>query len=182
MTTPIEAARRIVANPYAGDAVLAVARAYLALVEPTADDHETAHRLAWSYPSGDNSNGDRREFARHIAAALAAKGAQMQAENRTLRNAGVALLDRAEKAESALAEARAAQRREDAERWRHRKRGTTYRVIVSHAELQSSVGLSEGAELVVYQGTDGKYWARPLSEFHDGRFEKTAAAIEGGKP
>lgn len=58
------------------------------------------------------------------------------------------------------------------DRYRHKKRGTSYTVVVAHAELQTSAPLREGAEIVVYRGDDGKFWARPSSEFHDGRFEK----------
>jgi hypothetical protein len=52
---------------------------------------------------------------------------------------------------------------------KHLKRGTTYTVI-GRAELQSGFDCAEGQCLVVYQGVDGKLWARPEQEFHDGRF------------
>jgi hypothetical protein len=56
-------------------------------------------------------------------------------------------------------------------RWRHKKRGTSYEQI-GHAELQSSCGpINEGEPLVIYRGEDGKLWARPVLDFHDGRFE-----------
>lgn len=55
-------------------------------------------------------------------------------------------------------------------RWRHRKRGSTYRQVCL-ASLQASSPCEESAVLVVYQGEDGRYWARPHDEFHDGRFE-----------
>lgn len=56
--------------------------------------------------------------------------------------------------------------------YRHVKRGTTYAVI-GEAELQcASHDPSEGDELVIYRGQDGKLWARMRDEFHDGRFER----------
>ena len=57
------------------------------------------------------------------------------------------------------------------ERYRHKKRGTVYEVIGS-AELQvAGLAPDEGDHLAVYRGEDGKLWARPYDEFHDGRFE-----------
>jgi len=29
-----------------------------------------------------------------------------------------------------------------------------------------------GGPITIYKGSDGKYWARPTHEFHDGRFER----------
>ena len=64
------------------------------------------------------------------------------------------------------------------ERYRHKKRGTVYEVIGS-AELQvAGLAPDEGDHLAVYRGEDGKLWARPYDEFHDGRFE----AMKGPKP
>jgi hypothetical protein len=54
---------------------------------------------------------------------------------------------------------------------RHKKRGTTYTVI-GEAELQMAHDLVDGASLVIYQGEDGKWWAREEGEFDDGRFEE----------
>ena len=54
--------------------------------------------------------------------------------------------------------------------YRHKIRGTLYTVIGS-AFLQTSQPLEEGQELVIYKGEDGRLWARPAGEFHDGRFE-----------
>ena len=55
-------------------------------------------------------------------------------------------------------------------RYRHRKRGTIYRVQ-THAELQAAAPVPEGTTLTVYLGDDGSAWARPKAEFEDGRFE-----------
>lgn len=61
--------------------------------------------------------------------------------------------------------------------WRHKKRGTTYDVI-GDAELQTSECLPEGSTpLVVYRCREtGELWARPVDEFHDGRFERISPA------
>ncbi|MFG1246748.1 hypothetical protein [Xanthobacter flavus] len=63
---------------------------------------------------------------------------------------------------------------------RHVKRGSEYRVI-GEAEAQVSTGdyrpdwtierrIADGDRLTVYQGADGKLWARFSDEFNDGRF------------
>lgn len=55
--------------------------------------------------------------------------------------------------------------------WRHLKRGTEYAVIGT-ASVQAEQPIAEGALVVVYRSlSDGSLWARPESEFHDGRFE-----------
>lgn len=63
------------------------------------------------------------------------------------------------------------------EKWapthRHKKRGTTYKVLGS-AEIQTAQGLSDGEAAVVYQDEEGKLWCRALGEFKDGRFEELA--------
>jgi hypothetical protein len=56
-------------------------------------------------------------------------------------------------------------------RWRHKKRGTTYRTF-GVGTLQSGHAIEEGTTLIAYQGEDGRVWFRPLTEFTDGRFEK----------
>lgn len=69
------------------------------------------------------------------------------------------------------------------ERVRHVKRGTEYDVLHRGVSLQVALdrllpngrewskALIEGDRLVIYQGKDGKLWAREESEFDDGRFE-----------
>lgn len=61
--------------------------------------------------------------------------------------------------------------------YRHKGRGTIYEVL-GDAELQMAPGaqIEEGWSLVIYRGPDGKLWARPSGEFHDGRFEAVEAA------
>jgi hypothetical protein len=58
--------------------------------------------------------------------------------------------------------------------WRHKKRGTTYKVIGT-AEAQVEDCILEGHRVVVYRAdSDGKLWVRPTEEFYDGRFERAA--------
>jgi hypothetical protein len=56
-------------------------------------------------------------------------------------------------------------------KFRHKKRGSTYTVI-GEAAVQSDTHIVEGDTLVIYQAEDGRIWARPKVEFHDGRFEE----------
>lgn len=56
-------------------------------------------------------------------------------------------------------------------KWKHNKRGSVYS-LACVAEVQSSNVVLEGDKLQIYQGEDGKFWARPLHEFFDGRFSK----------
>lgn len=55
--------------------------------------------------------------------------------------------------------------------WRHKERGSTYQRF-GGAEVQTSRPIKEGDVLTIYIDTAGKLWARPVEEFHDGRFEK----------
>ena len=51
----------------------------------------------------------------------------------------------------------------------HVKRGSRYQVV-GEASLQTSTGgLSDGALMVVYRASDGRFWVRLKDEF-DGRF------------
>lgn len=70
-----------------------------------------------------------------------------------------------------------AQRPLIADVYRHKARGALYEVL-GDAELQASAGaeIEEGWKLTIYRGADGKLWARPADEFHDGRFEPVDAA------
>lgn len=56
-------------------------------------------------------------------------------------------------------------------RYRHKKRGTHY-TMLGTASLQAEVPPVEGCRLVVYRGDDDMLWARPETEFMDGRFEQ----------
>jgi hypothetical protein len=59
-----------------------------------------------------------------------------------------------------------------ADRYRHKVRGTTYRVLYEAAKASSIIAALDEMTMVVYQGEeDGLVWVRPTSEFFDGRFE-----------
>lgn len=59
------------------------------------------------------------------------------------------------------------------QRWRHRKRGTTYRLLCESAMVQTSTPLKDYDSVAVYvdEKTEN-YCVRPTSEFRDGRFER----------
>lgn len=57
---------------------------------------------------------------------------------------------------------------------RHVKRGSLYR-ITGGAKLQTENPCPDEAFLIVYQDEKGLLWARPGSEFYDGRFEPFSA-------
>lgn len=67
-------------------------------------------------------------------------------------------------------------------RWRHLKRGTTYTELRRDVEVHAGRPISEGDRLVVYEGTDGKVWARPTAEFDDGRFELVGCSPTEDEP
>lgn len=59
------------------------------------------------------------------------------------------------------------------DRYRHKVRGTTYRVLFEAAKASSIITALDDMTMVVYQGeADGLVWVRPAVEFFDGRFEK----------
>ena len=74
------------------------------------------------------------------------------------------------------------------ELYRHRKRGTTYRIL--HGDeygtcfaSSSSVAQIDHEPMIVYQDiADGRVWVRPRSEFFDGRFEKLPRAAKPTTP
>lgn len=61
---------------------------------------------------------------------------------------------------------------DEGERYRHVKRGSTYRALFT-AKVQTSTPIVEGDEVVVYRAEETlDHWARLTKEFEDGRFEK----------
>jgi hypothetical protein len=66
------------------------------------------------------------------------------------------------------------------ERVHHKKRGSTYTVIGA-ALVQTSDPIADNAELILYRSDSGMIFARPPSEFNDGRFEFLHPAPEGDK-
>lgn len=67
--------------------------------------------------------------------------------------------------------------------WTHVVKGGDYRML-GKANLQTDKPLSDMAEVVVYQGADGKLWARERHEF-EARFSRTRPdpyGVEGRKP
>lgn len=78
--------------------------------------------------------------------------------------------------------------------YRHKKRGTTYRLLgigkmqaewwrdsLVNAELEPLRARMDMAPVAIYRSeSDGSLWVRPKDEFEDGRFEKVASAPEDG--
>lgn len=59
------------------------------------------------------------------------------------------------------------------DRYKHKIRGSTYRILFDDATSSSIVDALDGVPMVVYQcESDGMVWVRPRLEFLDGRFEK----------
>lgn len=95
-----------------------------------------------------------------------------------LLNANNALLDRARKAEAEVEHLRAlldaSRRQNDPERWRHKVRGTTYRITgLVRIQCPPDKPLRDDELALLYEDVDsGVYSARRSEEFHDGRFER----------
>lgn len=53
--------------------------------------------------------------------------------------------------------------------WFHRKRGSKY-IVLGSGFFQTIDEDYDGIRIVLYEGLDGKLWARPMEEFLDGRF------------
>lgn len=61
---------------------------------------------------------------------------------------------------------------------RHKKRGSTYRVI-AETNLQTDVLLNDDAKVTIYQDVDSEeYWVRATREMGDGRFEELPTVKE----
>jgi hypothetical protein len=69
-----------------------------------------------------------------------------------------------------------AQERAGEDVWRHKKRGSTYKVV-GEAQVQAETPLTDYECVTVYRCLQsGELWVRRNSEFHDGRFELVTAA------
>lgn len=67
-----------------------------------------------------------------------------------------------------------------ADRYRHKVRGTTYRVLFEAAKTSSIIAALDDMTMVVYQAEhDGLVWVRPALEFFDGRFERIPDDVGG---
>ncbi len=62
----------------------------------------------------------------------------------------------------------------DSQAWRpthwHVQRGTEYEVLGEGCFQASMLPYADDLAVTVYRGEDGRLWARPTSEFNDGRF------------
>jgi hypothetical protein len=70
-----------------------------------------------------------------------------------------------------------------AQRYRHKKRGTTY-TLIGVARIQSDVPLTDMDQVTVYRCEESGYlWSRRRAEFEDGRFERLPSSqtpVEAG--
>lgn len=58
--------------------------------------------------------------------------------------------------------------------WRHKKRGTLYRVLIDDVTMQTKVMVLDDEPAVVYRDLETyRVYVRPTAEFYDGRFEAT---------
>jgi hypothetical protein len=65
-----------------------------------------------------------------------------------------------------------------ADRYRHKVRGSTYRILFEAAKASSVIAALDDMTMVVYQcEADGLVWVRPALEFFDGRFEKLPSEV-----
>lgn len=64
-------------------------------------------------------------------------------------------------------------------RWRHLDRKTTYWIVgVAIVQARPGPTLDEGIDLMIYRSFgSGRLWARPVSEFLDGRFEPAPSRL-----
>jgi hypothetical protein len=59
------------------------------------------------------------------------------------------------------------------DRYRHKARGTTYRVLFEAAKASSTIEALDHMTMVVYQCEEsGLVWVKPAIEFFDGRYER----------
>ena len=66
-----------------------------------------------------------------------------------------------------------------ASRWRHRKRGSTYRLL-GVVEVQCDAPVIDAEVLLLYRAeNDSSLWVRRRSEFMDGRFERIEENRDG---
>lgn len=54
--------------------------------------------------------------------------------------------------------------------WRHDKGGIY--TVIGFAKLQTNLPIDDMTSLVIYRAEDGTLWARPRTEFLDGRFKR----------